>query len=163
MTCTARVSSPFFPEGRGAAVCRVQRRALVRNGARGRSLVSRSLIHIDPETDQELPSGGWPPRENPQQRQRQKRERGRMFMTAGRHYGINGCGCKSFVGNVDTAVAAGRTTLDSGEKRTKRGERMRSGRRIRKPEERAFPWRSCLEFSGRRSFCICQQRLREVY
>jgi hypothetical protein len=68
------------------------------------------------------PSGGWPPRENPQQRQRQKRERGRMFMTAGRHYGINGCGCKSFVGNVDAAVAAGRTTLNSGEKRTKRGE-----------------------------------------
>jgi hypothetical protein len=70
------------------------------------------------------PSGGWPPRENPQQRQRQKRERGRgrMFMTAGRHYGINGCGCKSFVGNVDAAVAAGRTTLDSGEKRTKRGK-----------------------------------------
>ena len=103
--------------------------------------------------------------DNPQQRQRQKRERGRgrMFMTAGRHYGINGCGCKSFVGNVDAAVAAGRTTLDSGEKRTKRGERMRSGRRIRKPEERAFPRRSCLEFSGRRSFCICQQRLREVY
>jgi len=67
------------------------------------------------------PSGGWPPRENPQQRQRQKRERGRMFMTAGRHYGINGCGCKSFVGNVDAAVAAGQTTLDSGEKRTKRG------------------------------------------
>lgn len=162
MTCTARVSSPFFLKGAEQQFGRVQRRALVRNGARGRSLVSRSLIHIDPETDRSalwrLAAPG-----NPQQRQRQKRERGRMFMTAGRHYGINGCGCKSFVGNVDTAVAAGRTTLDSGEKRTKRGERMRSGRRIRKPEERAFPWRSCLEFSGRRSFCICQQRLREVY
>lgn len=155
MTCTAHVSSPFFLKGAEQQFGRVQRRALVRNGSRGRSLVSRSLIHIDPETDRSafrrLAAPG-----NPQQRQRQKRERGRgrMFMTAGRHYGINGCGCKSFVGNVDAAVAAGRTTLDSGEKRTKRGERMRSGRRIRKPEERAFPRRSCLEFSGRRSFAF---------
>lgn len=121
MTCTARVSSPFFLKGAEQQFGRVQRCALVRNGTRGRSLVFRSLIHIDPETDRSalwrLAAPG-----NPQQRQRQKRERGRMFMTAGRHYGINGCGCKSFVGNVDAAVAAGRTTLNSGEKRTKRGE-----------------------------------------
>lgn len=153
MTCTARVSSPFFLKGAEQQFGRVQRRALVRNGSRGRSLVSRSLIHIDPETDRSafrrLAAPGKPAAEA-----EAERERGRMFMTAGRHYGINGCGCKSFVGNVDAAVAAGRTTLDSGEKRTKRGERMRSGRRIRKPEERAFPRRSCLEFSGRRSFAF---------
>lgn len=121
MTCTAHVSSPFFLKGAEQQFGRVQRRALVRNGSRGRSLVSRSLIHIDPETDRSalwrLAAPGKPAAEA----EAEKGE-GRMFMTAGRHYGINGCGCKSFVGNVDAAVAAGRTTLDSGEKRTKRGK-----------------------------------------
>ncbi|GLV06498.1 hypothetical protein Amuc02_22060 [Akkermansia muciniphila] len=41
----------FFLKGAEQQFGRVQRRALVRNGSRGRSLVSRSLIHIDPETD----------------------------------------------------------------------------------------------------------------
>jgi len=43
-------------------------------------------------------SGGWSPRESPQDRQKQRREKGRMFMTAGPHYGINGFRCKPFVG-----------------------------------------------------------------
>jgi hypothetical protein len=51
------------------------------------------------------PSGGWSPRERPQGRQRQRRERGRIFITAGRHYGINGRRCKSL---VEGGIADGR-------------------------------------------------------
>ena len=67
-------------------------------------------------------SGGWSPRENPKERQRQKRgrERGRMFRSPGRHYGINGCGCKSFVGSVDAVFEAGRPAVTPREKERER-------------------------------------------